>query len=301
MPRVSVIIPALDAEAYIRETLGSVIAQGFEDWEVVLADDGSTDATVEIATAADPRVRVVRTPGRLGPAGARNTALAHATGELVAFLDADDLWLPRYLEHQVALHDRESAAGGAPVGIVCCDALVRTPEGDERKTFLQRFPGYGEPVTLESELRQNRVYVSALVPREAGAEVGWFDDSLFGTEDHDLWIRILETGRRAVATTEVLAIYRHVPGSVSSNVARQALNDQETCRRALARGKLTPQQRRIAERELRYHGVRAAVAQAWFERDRRALLRALPSAAGVVARNPRRWGDWARVLAGRRA
>lgn len=301
MPRVSVIIPALDAEAYIRETLGSVIAQGFEDWEVVLADDGSADRTAQLAAAADPRVRVVTTRGRLGPAGARNAALASASGELVAFLDADDLWMPRYLEHQVALYDRESASGGAPVGIVCCDALVRTPEGDERKTFLQRFPGYGEQPTLESTLHQNRIYVSALVPCEAGEEVGWFDPDLFGTEDHDLWIKILETGRRAVLTTEVLAIYRHAPGSVSSNVARQALNDQETLRRALARGRLNAHQRRLAERELDYQAVRLAVAQAWFERDRRALMRALPAAARVVARNPRRWGDWARALAGRRA
>lgn len=301
MPRVSVIIPALDAEAYIRETLGSVVAQGFEDWEVVLADDGSADATAEIAAAYDPRVRVVATPGRLGPAGARNAALASAAGELVAFLDADDLWMPRYLEHQVALYDRESASGGAPVGIVCCDALVRTPEGDERKTFLQRFPGYGEQPTLESTLHQNRIYVSALVPREAGEEVGWFDPDLFGTEDHDLWIKILETGRRAVLTTEVLAIYRHAPGSVSSNVARQALNDQGTLRRALARGRLNAQQQRIAARELRYHEVRAAVAEAWQAHRPLAVARQLPAGVALAMRDPARVRGWVRTLAGRRS
>lgn len=295
------IIPAFNAEQYIEETLASVVAQTFSDWEVIVADDGSTDSTAERAGAADPRVRVVPTAGRVGPAAARNSALEHATGELVAFLDADDLWLPEYLTRQVGVFDRESERPLAPVGIVACDARIRTPEGDDARTFLQRFPGYGEPITLESVLAQNRVYVSALVPRAAGEEVGWFDARLFGTEDHDLWIRLLETGRRGVLNTEVLAIYRYLPGSVSSHVARQASNDQLTYQRALDRGLLNDPQRRIAERELHYHEVRTAVAEAWFERSPTALARQLPAAAGVVLRNPRRWRDWARVLSGRRA
>ena len=295
MPRVSVIIPALDAEPYIEETLASVVAQSFPDWEVVLADDGSTDRTADLAAAADGRVRVVRTTGRLGPAGARNTALQHATGELVAFLDADDLWLPGYLATQVGLFDRESEVGPS-VGIVACDARVRTPAGDEQRSFLRRFPGYGEPLTLASVLRQNRIYVSALVPRAAGEEIGWFDAGLFGTEDHDLWIRILETGRRAVLNTAVLAIYRDVPGSVSSNVARQAVNDQGTYRRALARGRLNAEERRVAEQELRYHEVREAVAEAWAGRHLLALARQVPAGAMLAVRNPDRVRGWVQVL-----
>jgi len=293
-----VIIPAYNAAQCIDDALGSVVAQSYADWEVVVADDGSTDDTAARAAAADARVRVVQTTGRLGPAGARNTALAAATGELVAFLDADDLWLPDYLARQVGAFDRESAAPGPAVGIVACDAQVVTPSGVGSRTFLQQFRGYGDPITLEAVLKQNRVYVSALVPRDAGEEVGWFEPMLFGTEDHDLWIRILETGRRAVLNLDVLATYRHLPGSVSSHVARQATNDQLTYRRALDRGRLDAHQRRIAESELRYHEVRTAVAEAWFERSPGGLARQLPATASVVLRNPGRWRDWARVLAG---
>ena len=174
------------------------------------------------------------------------------------------------------------------------------PTAIATRSFLDQFRGGHDPLTLESQLRRNRIYVSALVPRDAGDEVGWFDAGLFGTEDHDLWIRILETGRRAVLNPKALAVYRHVPGSVSSDLARQATNDQETYRRAVARGRLSPEQRRIAEREIRYHEVRGAVAEAWFARRPAALVRRLPAAAGVVLRNPDRWRDWAHALSGGR-
>ena len=301
MPRVSIIVPAFNTGPLIEQTLSTVVHQTFGDWEIIVADDGSTDRTADLAAGVDPRVRVVATAGRLGPAGARNTALALASGELVAFLDADDLLLPRFLEHQVAVFDRESAGDGPPVGIVACDARVRTPEGEDGPTFLERIPGEIEPLTIERLLVRNRIYVSALVPRAAGEEVGWFDPGLFGTEDHDLWIRILETGRRAVLNREVLAVYRHVPGSVSSNVARQAVNDGLTCSRALERGRLSPAQQRIAERQVKYHRVRAAVADARFNRRPGDLVRQLPAAAGVVVGNRERWGEWARALTGRRS
>ena len=133
-------------------------------------------------------------------------------------------------------------------------------------------------------------------PRDAGEDVGWFDAGLFGTEDHDLWIRILETGRRAVLNTAVLAVYRDVPGSVSSNIGRQAVNDQGTYRRALARGRLGPAERQVAEQELRYHEVRAAVADAWAARRPLALARQVPAGLALAARNPARVRGWVQAL-----
>src|SRR4051794_40590064 len=92
MSRVTVVIPAHNSADVIEDGLRSVLAQTYDDWEVVLADDASADDTAARAAAVSPRVRVVRTDTNLGPAGARNLALEHATGELVAFLDADDWW-----------------------------------------------------------------------------------------------------------------------------------------------------------------------------------------------------------------
>src|SRR5436189_6421222 len=111
MPRVSVIMAAYNAQQYITEALRSVVAQTYDDWEVVVCDDGSTDDTFELASAFDARVRIVQHAKNAGLAAARNSAVRHSQGELLALLDADDYWLPSYLEHQTALFDTESRHG----------------------------------------------------------------------------------------------------------------------------------------------------------------------------------------------
>src|ERR1044071_6895734 len=97
MPRVSVIMAAYNAQQYIAEALKSVEAQTYDDWEVVVCDDGSTDGTYGIASAFGERVRVVRHDLNSGPAAARNVAVRESNGELVAVLDADGYWLPSSL------------------------------------------------------------------------------------------------------------------------------------------------------------------------------------------------------------
>jgi glycosyltransferase involved in cell wall biosynthesis len=303
MPRVSVVIPAYNAEAVIGDSIGSVLAQTYDDWELIVGDDASTDGTAERAEALSPRVQVARAERNGGPAAARNTALERAGGELVAFLDADDWWLPGYLERQVARYDAETVAGGPPVGIVACDARIRLPDGgDAAGTYYDQFRAVA-PATLERVLRRNFLYVSALVPRAAGEEVGWFDPGLFGTEDHDLWIKILERGYRAVINDQVLCTYRRTEGSISLDLARQAANNQLTYLRALDRGRLTPRQQRIARSELRYNRAMGAVATAAFGggsglRRAAALARAAGPLLIVGATRPRQWGDWLRVLRG---
>jgi glycosyltransferase involved in cell wall biosynthesis len=295
MRRVSVIVPAHNASDVIEGAIASVRSQTYSDWEVVVADDASSDDTARRAETAG--ARVVRLQANLGPAGARNAALAEATGELVAFLDADDEWLPNYLEHQVARYDAESGRSGDPVGVVACDAKLRSPDGTlAEHTYLDQFRKSVEPLTLERVLSRNCVYISALVPRAAGEQVGWFDEDLFGTEDHDLWIKILETGHRAVLNREVLAVYARAPNSISQDIARQGANNQKTYRRALERGRLSAGARRIAKRELRYNRALEAAARAWFNRDARAALRAAPTLAWVAVSRPGRWRDWASVL-----
>lgn len=296
MPRVSVIVPAHDSAAWIDETLASVAAQTYGDWELIVADDASSDDTAERASRHAAGVKVVRSESNLGPAGARNLALQHASGELVAFLDADDLWLPGYLECQVARFDAEAARPGPAVGLVACDARLRGPDGDLPGTYLGQFRRAVAPLTLERVLARNCIYVSTLVPAEVGAEVGWFAPELFGTEDHDLWVRILETGRRAVLNDDVLAVYRKGAGSVSSNIARQGANNQKTYRRALDRGRLTRRQARVARRELRYNRAMEAMAAAWFDRSPGRAVRSLPNMVWVALTRPDHWREWFAVL-----
>lgn len=295
MPRASVIVPAYRAADSIAGTIASVQAQTYGDWEIIVADDASPDDTAERAERAG--AMVVRGERNQGPAGARNLALRHASGELVAFLDADDEWLPGYLASQVAALD----AAGPGVGLVACDAIVRTAEGDAPYTYLQQFTDPVEPLTLERVLRGCCIYVSALVPRSVGEELGWFDPELFGTEDHDLWVRILERGHRAVLNPEVLAVYHHREGSVSSNLASQGANNQKTYAKALARGRLNPAEQRTARDALRYNVAMEAVAQAWFQRRPGPALRRLPTLLQVAATRRDLWGQWARALVGQRA
>src|SRR4051812_22772463 len=138
MSRVSVIVPAHEAAGTIAATLDSVAEQRFGDWEVIVADDGSSDATAEIVEGHLVGARLVRSPAARGPAAARNAALRHAGGELVAFLDADDTWLPAYLGRQVARYEAEQAAGGPPVGMVAWDARVRLGAADQPFTYVEQ-------------------------------------------------------------------------------------------------------------------------------------------------------------------
>jgi len=114
--RVSVIIPLYDKEPYIQRALDSVAAQTFDDFELIVVDDGSTDGGAGVVEAfTDSRVRLVRQPNA-GPGGARNRGIAEARGEILAFLDADDEWLPRYLEEGIAALD----AAGPEVAAATC-------------------------------------------------------------------------------------------------------------------------------------------------------------------------------------
>src|SRR5581483_11304187 len=185
MPRVSVIIPAHNAGRFLTETLACVEAQTFADWEIVIVDDGSSDNTWSVLQNAGPRVKAFRNDTAGGPATARNRALAAAEGELVVFLDADDLLKPEYLERMVESFDT-AVAGGKRVGFVACDAYLLDGDTYAEYTYLDRFPDREEPLTLEIFLERNRVYGACLVPYVVGESVGWFDPVLFGTEDFGL-------------------------------------------------------------------------------------------------------------------
>jgi glycosyltransferase involved in cell wall biosynthesis len=295
MARVSVIVPAHDAGRFLADALRSIQGQTYDDWDAIVVDDASRDNTFEVASSFGNRVQVLRSASNLGPAGARNLAVAHATGELVALLDADDIWLPDYLERQVGRFDTERYRGRR-VAIVGCNARMSSSGS---RTFFDHVRGQLEPLTLERELRGNCIFVSALVLRQAGEAADWFDTALYGTEDHDLWIRILELGYEAVLNHEILALYRQPPGSISSDIARMGVGNQLTYRRALARGRLTPAQRRIARSQLRYNRAMEAVAAAWFRGDRSRAMRQLPTLLLVALTHPRLWSAWLEVLSAR--
>jgi teichuronic acid biosynthesis glycosyltransferase TuaG len=305
MARVSVIIPAHNAEAHIAGALRSVESQTYSAWEVVVADDGSTDGTAASVGGLGGRVRLVRSRGNLGPANARNLAISNSGGELLAFLDADDYWLPDFLAEQVALYDRSQERFGN-VGIVACNARILGTEGFATHTYADRIP-FPEELTLTRLLKSNPIYVSALCPRVAVDAAGGFSGECFGSEDHDLWIRILELGYRVVSNPKPLAVYRISEGSVSASAGRMATTRQATYRRAHERGRLNRRQRRIAHRELRLQRAAEELDAVFAERGERGrlpcgrVLRALPLLAAVAAEHPRRWGPALRRRGRRRS
>lgn len=299
MPRVSVIIPAHNSAAYLPETLRSVESQTYRDWEIVAVDDGSSDGTWSLLESAGPRVRAVRNAVAAGPAAARNRALAQASGELVTFLDADDLLRPRYLESQIACLEA-ARRRGRQVGLVTCDALLLDEDGYAEHTYLDMIRDRNRPLTLELVLARNPIYISSLVPTAVGESVDWFDPELFGTEDFGLWLKILERGLEAIRNPETLAVYRRRAGTVSSNIASQGVNNRRAYELALARGALSPRQRRIARRSIRYNRAMEGVARLRFspraDRSLSDLMRLAPVLAWVALTNPRWWSQWIGVL-----
>lgn len=213
MPKVSVIIPAYNAATWVGRAVDSVLSQTWTDLEILVVDDGSTDDTRNVLAGFSPPVQVL-TQANAGPAAARNLGLARATGEYVAFLDADDYWRPEKLARQVALLDRQPDVG------FCSTA---TELVDTAGHHLGDWPCGPAGAPMPDILFMHGTVISGstsgvLVRRDLVIEVGGFDTTLRGFEDPDLWIRLAaRTSYRCIP--EVLTIVVRTPGSVSSNLA----------------------------------------------------------------------------------
>jgi glycosyltransferase involved in cell wall biosynthesis len=216
MPRISVIIPVYNGEKTIRATIETVLKQTFSDFELIVIDDGSQDATLEIISEfRDTRIKVLSGSNR-GVSVARNRGIAQASGDFIAFLDADDLWTPNKLEAQFnALQTNPQAAV----------AYSWTDYIDESGQFL--YPG--SHITLNGN-----VYSQLLVKNflENGSNplirthvlktVGAFDESLSPSEDWDMWLR-LAANYDFVAVPSPQILYRISSNSASSNISKQAI------------------------------------------------------------------------------
>lgn len=209
-PIISVVIAAYNAEKYLAETLASVRAQTFPDYEIVLVDDGSTDGTAALA-ALHEDVVIVRQSNR-GEAAARNTGIRAARGEFVAFLDADDIWLPWKLEKQV-----DELMRSPQTGWVYSDALVF--DSETRRTLcrigerLHLYEGY---ILRQLLLQPFIPSATPVVRRSVLAETGWFNEARERRigEDWGMWLRIAERHEVALID-EPLAMIRLHGGNMS--------------------------------------------------------------------------------------
>ncbi|MBD2388333.1 glycosyltransferase family 2 protein [Cylindrospermum sp. FACHB-282] len=210
MPKVSVVIPAYNAMIYLPDTLASVLQQTFTDFEVFIINDGSTDNIKQWATQiVDPRVKLISQQNQ-GVSAARNTGIAHSTGEFVAFLDADDLWKPTKLEKQVHCLEDNSA-----VGLVYTWTAFIDQSG--------KFTGILLANHVEGNVWEQIVVLdmistgsSPMVRRNCFDTVGLFDPNIRGGEDRDMWSRIAAHYPFKVVK-EPLTLYRRHSSNTTKN------------------------------------------------------------------------------------
>ena len=240
---VSVVMPMFNAALTVSRALDSVRAQTHTEWEAICVDDASTDATVaRVAAIDDPRIRVIRLDVSVGPGAARNVGIAAAKGALVAFLDADDEWLPDKLLRQVALFEAD-----AGLALAVSDMHVKTVDGrDSTSVYTRQTPVPGAEA-WKTLLASSFVATSAAMTRRALLEsVGGFDPKLITGEDQDLFIRLAMAGR-VQTLPEALGIYHWMPHSYSTgHAARQAADVIAMVRAHLRRlgDRLSPAERR---------------------------------------------------------
>jgi len=212
---VSVVIPAYNVGGLIAQTLDSVLAQSYPNFEIVVVNDGSPDTPALEAALAPYRDRITYiVQENAGPSAARNAGVERARGELIAFLDGDDIWLPHCLAEQVA---RANADRG--LAVIHADAEVIGDPTSAGMTLrqLNRSGGEASFAAIVTE-RYTLTTSCTVVRREWWDRVGRFDPALRRSEDFDLWLRIAHAGGRFDGTTRVLAKYRRHDQGTSSDL-----------------------------------------------------------------------------------
>lgn len=216
MPAVSIIMPAYNVAPYIGDAIRSALAQTFTDFEVVVVDDGSKDATAQIVRefeSADPRVRLVQQANR-GLAGARNTALRAARGELFALLDSDDVWEAQFLAQQVAILDARPE-----VDIVTGNGWYL--DGPKHGQLARPYPDYRPDPVLASIIGDEwSVFIMSVFRRRVYTAIGAFDEAMRSNEDYDFWLRAAMAGFTFVRNDTPLGHYRVRTDSLSASNVR---------------------------------------------------------------------------------
>lgn len=208
---VSIIVPVYNAGAYIRETISMVQAQTYGNWELLLVDDGSGDDSrqriSECMDMGDDRIRLISKAQNEGAARARNTGIEAAKGRYIAFLDADDLWMPDKLEKELAFMRKKQAAF----------VFTAYEFGDEHAKGTGKVVQVPPELTYFKALSRTVIFTTTVLldTDRTGRELIRMPD--VKSEDTATWWKILRNGFTAYGLNEVLAIYRRPAKSLSSN------------------------------------------------------------------------------------
>jgi glycosyltransferase involved in cell wall biosynthesis len=215
--QVSVVIPVRNGYAYLKDAVSSVINQSFCDFEIVVVNDGSTDGDYNSLTSVDPRIRVLHLTG-CGVSTARNYGLREARGDLIAFLDADDVWFPGKLDAQVN-YMREHPEVGVVFGAF--QKWEAGPSGNfpSASSLMSDCSALDRPAVARSGWLYTRLLMgllvgmnTALVRRSLVNTIGGFNTSLVQAEDYDFWIKASRVAEMH-ALDGAVALYRIHPAS----------------------------------------------------------------------------------------
>ena len=233
-PAFTVALKAFNEEDWIGPAIESVLAQTREDFELVVVDDGSTDGTAEVVRGfqSDIRVRLISQQNK-GVAGAVNTAIAAGSAPYVSLIDADDLWMPTYLEEMGRTLDADPGAGFAYT-----DAwTLEHPSGRFRRLTTNAGMGEPDPVPRDPEqflrllIEVNFVFGLATIRRSALDQVGGgFNARLRSAEEYEVWIRLLAHGFHAARAPGPLAIVRDREESMHADDRTMISSAREVCR-----------------------------------------------------------------------
>lgn len=272
--RVTVVIPAFNAQQYISSAIHSALAQQGCEIDVIVVDDGSTDRTPQIVQAYEDRVRYVR-QDNAGPAAARNLGVSLATGEWIAFLDADDTWISGKLKAQL------KAASNVGADVVYSNLINAGDCNSVAKTrTVQQLPR-GD--IFEELLHDNFIPLSSvLIRRQCLVDTGGFREDLLGTEDWDMWMRLAAEGVLFEVVPEPLITYQWRVDSLSKDHERMKHLRERTVQLALdtARG------RRVSWVKRKAAVANALAVSAWFanhETELRPMARMWYGAAATTA------------------
>ncbi len=210
-PQVSIIVPVYNAGIYIEETIAMVRAQTFTDWELILVDDCSADDSRErirgCMDGEEKKIRLIEKPVNGGAAGARNTGIRAARGRYIAFLDADDVWMPDKLSRELAFLKEKQAAF----------VFTAYEFGDENARGTGKIVHVPEVLTYREALSRTVIFTSTVLldTERTGREL--IEMPEVASEDTAAWWKILRSGIKAHGLDQVLAVYRRPAKSLSSN------------------------------------------------------------------------------------